>query len=319
MIKFSKIKNLHKSLKFIRAVELEISSKYQEYEMRCPVHLSVGQEAVSVGVCANLSTHDKVISGHRSHAVYLAKGGDLNSMIAEIYGKVTGCAKGLGGSMHLQDNSVGVVMSIPIVGSQIPIGAGISMFNKFKICKKKYLTVIFFGEGATEEGVFHETLNYASLHNLPILFVCENNFFSVYTHNNSRHHKKRSIKKIAEAHGIYSSSSDGNDVEKVFSLAKKKIDYIKKKNKPAFIEFKTYRWLEHCGPNWDDDLGYRSREEVKRWLKKCPISIIEKKYKKLKEVKYKLKLDEDIASKIKKAFSFAKKSKFPNQKILKVS
>ena len=133
MIKFSKIKNLHKSLKLIRAVELEISSKYQEYEMRCPVHLSVGQEAVSVGVCANLSAHDKVISGHRSHAVYLAKGGDLNSMIAEIYGKVTGCAKGLGGSMHLQDNKKGVVMSIPIVGSQIPIGAGISMFNKFSI------------------------------------------------------------------------------------------------------------------------------------------------------------------------------------------
>ena len=180
------------------------------------------------------------------------------------------------------------------------------------------LQLFFFGEGATEEGVFHETLNYASLHNLPILFVCENNFFSVYTHNDSRHHKNRSIKKLAEAHGINASSSDGNDVEKVFNLSKKKIDYIRRKNKPALIEFKTYRWLEHCGPNWDDDLGYRSKKEVKEWLNKCPIKLIETKYKKLKNKKYKFNLEKNISSKIKKAFTFAKKGKYPHQNILKV-
>ena len=173
----------------IRMVEETISRRYSEWKMRCPVHLSIGQEAPAVGVMENLKKEDKIVTAHRSHAHYLAKGGNLNSMIAELYGKETGCAKGKGGSMHLIDLKAGVTAAVPIVGSTIPIGVGLSW--SIKLERKKNIVVIFFGDGATEEGVFQESLDFASLHNLPVLFVCENNEFSVYSHLSKRQSKKR--------------------------------------------------------------------------------------------------------------------------------
>ena len=149
--KKKKIKLYYEMLR-IREIETTISNKYHEQEMRCPVHLSIGQEAIAVGVCQNLSKNDKIVTAHRSHAHYLAKGGSLKSMLAELYGKETGCAKGLGGSMHLIDLKAGVTAAVPIVGSTIPIGTGIAWANKLK--KNNQLVVVFFGDGATEEGVF---------------------------------------------------------------------------------------------------------------------------------------------------------------------
>ena len=310
-------KNLYKKIYKIRSVETKISKIYNKQEMRCPVHLSIGQEAVAAGICENLKKNDEIISTHRSHAHYIGKGGNLKSMISELYGKGSGCAKGLGGSMHLQDLSSGIFGSVPIVGSTIPIGVGMSFYSKYYGMGHNNITVIFFGEGATEEGVFHESINFASLHNLPILFVCENNLYSVYTGLNKRQSEKRNIRKIVESNGIDSFSIFGNDVLKVHSLAKRCIKKIRKNKKPIFLELKTYRWLEHCGPNWDDHLNYRPKGELKKWVKNCPLKKFKNKIcSNSKQLKVITKIEKDINDEINKAFSFAKNSKFPKKNIL---
>src|SRR3989338_9607744 len=181
--------SLYRKLLLIRQTEEKIAEKYQEREMRCPVHLSIGQEAVAVGVCDNLKKEDIVYSNHRCHAHYLAKGGNLNRMIAEIYGKETGCAKGRGGSMHLIDLAAGFGGATPIVGNSVPIAVGAAFSNKLK--GDKNIAVVFLGDGSTEEGVFHESLNFAILKKLPVLFVCENNLFSVYTNLSERQPKRQ--------------------------------------------------------------------------------------------------------------------------------
>ena len=307
------ILNLFEKIYRIRKVETKISNKYKNQKMRCPVHLSIGQEAVAAGVCQSLNKDDKILSTHRSHAHYIAKGGNLRAMIAEIYGKKTGCAKGLGGSMHLQDKKSGVIAAVPIVGSTIPIGVGVALKSKMgQTKKKKFITTIFFGEGATEEGVFFESINFAAVNNLPVLFVCENNFFSVYTPLKDRQPKMRNIVNIVRNNGIYSLSGDGNDAVKVYNLAQKSINYIKKNNRPAFLEFKTYRWLEHCGPNWDDELGYRKKGELSKWIQKCPLKNIEKKISKKQALKIKKKIDDQVID----AFDYAEKSSFPSKNLL---
>ena len=307
------ILNLFEKIYRIRKVETKISNKYKNQKMRCPVHLSIGQEAVAAGVCQSLNKDDKILSTHRSHAHYIAKGGNLRAMIAEIYGKKTGCAKGLGGSMHLQDKRSGVIAAVPIVGSTIPIGVGVALKSKMgQTKKKKFITTIFFGEGATEEGVFFESINFAAVNNLPVLFVCENNFFSVYTPLKDRQPKMRNIVNIVRNNGIYSLSGDGNDAVKVYNLAQKSINYIKKNNRPAFLEFKTYRWLEHCGPNWDDELGYRKKGELSKWIQKCPLKNIEKKISKKQALKVKKKIDDQVID----AFDYAEKSSFPSKNLL---
>jgi len=308
---------LYKKIYKIRKIEEKISSIYSEWDMRCPVHLSIGQEAVAAGICQNLNRNDKIISGHRCHSHYIAKGGNIKKMIAEIYGKKNGCAEGLGGSMHLQDEKAGIVMSIPIVGSSIPIGAGIALRAKQLEKRKRFITVIFFGEGATEEGIFHETLNFAALNNLPVLFVCENNQYSVYTHLRDRQPNHRKIKTIINGHGLSGYKIDGNDALKVFDISKKVIENIKKTSKPAFIEFNTYRWLEHCGPFWDDSLGYRKKGELKKWMKKCPLKNIKLKTKTIFKEYLIKKIEKKINTEIEQAFLFAKKSKYPTKKDLK--
>ena len=172
-------KDLYYKMLRIRLVEEKISELYAEQEMRCPVHLSIGQEATAVGICAHLQKEDLVLSAHRAHAHYLAKGGDLKAMISELYGKETGCAMGKGGSMHLIDLNSGFFASVPIVGSTIPIATGVAW--AFKMKKRSNITAVFLGDGATEEGVFHESLNFAALKQLPIVFICENNGWAVST------------------------------------------------------------------------------------------------------------------------------------------
>jgi len=191
----------------IRLVEEAIAASYAGQQMRCPVHLSIGQEAVAAGVGAALRPEDQAMSGHRSHAHYLAKGGDLNAMIAEIYGKDTGCCRGRGGSMHLVDPAAGFMGAVPIVGSTIPIAVGLAFANR--LLKRDRVTAAFFGEGATEEGVFHESANFASLHRLPIVFVCENNLYSVYSPMSVRQPAHREVFQLAAGHGIVAHQGDG--------------------------------------------------------------------------------------------------------------
>ncbi len=190
----------------IRRVEEVLADRYAEQEMRCPMHLCIGQEAIAVGVCAVLNNRDKVFSNHRAHGHYLAKGGDLDAMVAELYGKSTGCAGGRGGSMHLIDLQVGFMGATPIVGGTVPLSVGSAWADQ--LLDNDQVTVVFFGDGCFEEGVMHESLNFAALHQLPVIFVCENNDFSVYTHRNERQ-PDRPIYKIAEAHGLSAAVMDG--------------------------------------------------------------------------------------------------------------
>ena len=264
--------NLFESMVRIRMIEEAIAEKYTEQpqKMRCPVHLSIGQEAAAAGVGLALQTDDMTMSGHRSHAHYLARGGDLNSMIAELHGRETGCCKGRGGSMHLVDMEVGFMGAVPIVGSTIPIAVGLGFAEHLK--KGDRVSVAFFGEGATEEGVFHESMNFASLHKLPVVFVCENNLYSVYSPMEVRQPAHREVFQQAAGHGVVGHQGDGNNPIEVYDLMTEALSHARDRKGPVFLELNTYRWREHCGPNYDNDIGYRTEEEFLEWKRKDPIA-----------------------------------------------
>jgi len=253
----------------IRLVEEAIAEAYPRQEMRCPVHLSIGQESVAAGAAAGLAQGDHAMSGHRSHAHYLAKGGDLRAMLAELMGRQDGCCHGRGGSMHLIDRAVGFIGAVPIVGSTIPIAVGLAFADKLRGQTK--VTVAFFGEAATEEGVFHESANFASLHRLPVIFVCENNLYSVYSPMSVRQPTHREVFQQAQGHGIPAEQVDGNDPEAVFLSVKKARSRAASGEGPTFIEYKTYRWREHCGPGFDNHIGYREEAEFLEWKKRDPL------------------------------------------------
>lgn len=260
---------LYRSLFRIRHIEERIAGLYAEQEMRCPVHLSIGQEAAAVGACAALKPTDYVMSGHRSHGHYLAKGGDLKRMMAEIYGKETGCSSGKGGSMHLVDLDAGFLGATPIVGSTIPIAVGTALAAQMK--GEDRVAVSFLGDGATEEGVFHESVNFAVLKKLPVVFVCENNLYSVYSPLSVRQPEGRQIAAQVTGYGIESRQGDGNDVEEVCRLTENAVEKARSGAGPTFLEFSTYRWLEHCGPNYDNHIGYRTEDEFLEWRAKDPV------------------------------------------------
>ncbi len=259
----------------IRMVEETIAERYGEWEMRCPTHLSIGQEAPAVGVCAALEPRDYVLSSHRAHAHYLAKGGDLAAMIAEIYGRRTGCCGGRGGSMHLIDLDANFLGSAPIVGGSIPVGVGAAFSSWMK--GEDRATVVFLGEGATEEGVFAESMNFAAVKSLPVIFACENNFFSVYTSLADRQSPKRDRLLFARSQGLATGTADGNDVEAVRAATAEAVTRARTGGGPTYLEFDTYRWREHCGPNYDNELGYRTVAEFEAWQKRDPIVLLEAK------------------------------------------
>ena len=264
--------SLYKGMLLIRRLEEALIQRYPEQEMRCPVHFSIGQEAIAVGVSAFLNNDDWVVSNHRSHAHYVAKGGDLSSFVAELYGKSAGCCAGRGGSMHLTDMSVGFLAGIPIVGSAMAIAAGVAMSQQRN--KSKSITTVYIGDAAAESGSFHETLNYASLHNLPLLTVCENNEFSIFTPMSMRQPSNRTISDLSRSHGIKTFEASGDNVLEVVDVMRQAKNYMLKESKPAFIEFNTYRLLEHCGPNFDDDLNYRDPNEVNKFAIRDPLHIM---------------------------------------------
>ena len=297
----------------IRRIEESIAEEYTKQEMRCPIHLSIGQEAIAVGVCKALRPNDILFSNHRAHAHYLAKGGDLKSFIAELYGKKTGCCAGKGGSMHIIDLSVNMLGAISIVAGSIPIAVG-TAFGSFLKNENK-ITCVFLGDGATEEGVFFECLNFASLKNLPILFVCENNFLAVTTPLNQRQSNNRDLIKIVQGHGILAKKENGNDIEKVYQLSKQAMDYMINEKKPMFLEFETYRFRAHCGPEYDYHLGYRTKKEVLEKEKKCPVEIFKTKLIKqniINDLEIK-QMEDKIENEITEAFQFAKNSPFPSK------
>ncbi len=256
----------------IRVIERRISERYKEQEMRCPVHLSIGQEAVAVGVCAHLGKSDKAMSAHRSHGHYLAKGGNVRAMIAELYGRADGCCGGRGGSMHLIDRAAGFWGAVPIVGSTLPIALGLAFADMRRGGGET--TAAFLGEGATEEGIFTETLNLACVLRVPMLFVCENNGYSVYTPLEPRRSPNFDFENYVRSHGSLFFSGDGNDVEDVHRVTGEALDAMRANSgRPCVVEFATWRYYEHCGPAQDDHLNYRSEAEIKRWAKRDPLAI----------------------------------------------
>lgn len=300
---------LHAMLR-IRRIEEALADRYVEQEMRCPMHLCIGQEAIAVGVCAALAVNDVVFGNHRAHGHYLAKGGSLNALVAELYGRSTGCCGGRGGSMHLIDLDAGFLGSTPIVGGTVPLAVGAAWAATLK--NENRISVVFFGDGCFEEGVVHESLNFAALHRLPIIFVCENNEYSVYTRLSERQ-PQRPIYRLAEAHGMASYTGDGNDVEAVRTIAITAIDLARQGNGPQFIELHTYRWREHCGPNFDDDLNYRCAAEIEHGLNDCPIARFAAKLKQsIPDIDAEVeRLEAEIREEIALAFDFALASPRP--------
>ncbi len=311
-----RLRQLYLEMLRIRVIEEELVRRYSEQEMRCPVHFSIGQEAVAVGVCQALGSEDSVLSGHRSHAHYLALGGDLKRMICELYGKAAGCAGGKGGSMHLIDRSVNFLGSTSIVAGTLPVAVGVAFARKLK--KSSGAVVMFFGDAATEEGLFYESANFAALHQLPILFICENNLYSVYSPLEVRQSPLRKNHLLAESLGIQARGDlDGNDVSAVYEEAGKAMDSLRSGTGPYFLEFNTYRWLEHCGPGYDNDIGYRTEAEFHDWKQRDPLEIMGNRLKKQQGYdEFKSAERKKFQSEVSAAVIFAKEAPFPKEQNL---
>ncbi len=299
---------LYKTLYLIRRAETEIRSHYSEDEMKTPMHMSMGGEAISAGVCHALGKTGQVFGSYRSHALYLAKTKETDKFFAEMYGKETGGAKGKAGSMHLSAPEVGMMGSSAIVGSAIPVAVGAAFANKRK--KNGKIVAVFFGDGALDEGNFWESLNVACVMRLPVLFVCVDNGGGGLSTNFERQGYK-SISEVVSKFNCHVFQAKTTDAEAIFKLTQKAIKSIKKTKLPSFLHLRYYRYLEHVGINEDFNAGYRSRKEFEKWYQKDPINLQRKKLLNMgiKEEKIK-KLEEDITSQIERSIRLAKKAPF---------
>lgn len=296
----------------IRNVEIKIEELYPQDEMKTPVHLCIGQEAIASGVCANLHKDDYLFSNHRGHGHYLAKGGDLKSMIAELYCREAGCSKGRGGSMHLVDTSVGCLGSSSIVAGSIPIATGAALSSVFH--KDKKVSVVFFGDAASEEGVLFESMNFAALKRLPVVYICENNFYSVCSHQSQRQ-ANTDISMRAKAFDIPSCRVDGTDVRDVYNASKAAIDRARSGMGPSFLECIAYRWRGHAGPGDPHKDSYRNREEWAEWIGRDPLKdyedvLIDTGLACRRDIE---KIRKDVDKEIEDAFAFAKESPLPDK------
>lgn len=259
---------LYRTMLRIRLAEEAIADLVEGQRVHTPCHLYIGQEAIAAGVCAALETKDVVWGTHRSHGHYLAKGGDLRAMMAEIMGKATGCSHGRGGSMHLLAQDVGILGTVPIVAGTIPLAVGAGLAAKIK--KSGQVSVSFFGDGAMEEGHFHESMNMAAVYRLPVIFACENNFYSSHLPLLQRR-VEDNLYKAGEFHGMPSERLDGNDAVAVFEATERAVQRARSGQGPTFLEFRTYRWRGHVGASWDEDVGVKRKDELGEWLAKDPI------------------------------------------------
>ena len=309
MVVMSEIRALYRTMLRIRMVEEEIALRYPEQEMRCPVHLSIGQEGPAAAFSLVAELRDFAVSTHRAHAHYLAKGGNLDAMIAELFGKVTGCSRGIGGSMHLADKSVNFMGSSAIVGNSIPVGVGLGLASQMQ--GSGALSWVFLGDAATEEGVYYESMNFAVLKQLPVVFVCENNGFSVYSDESVRRPAGQTIVGVAEALGARAQSVDGNDALAALSAMSAIAEDVRSGGGPALIELETFRQREHCGPNFDDQLGYRSEAYLQKWAPRDPIELLGLQLQSGTDEAWISKAKGEIQGEIETAFLKAREARFP--------
>jgi pyruvate dehydrogenase E1 component alpha subunit len=258
-----------RSMLTIRYAEEEVGTLVERGLARAPCHLGIGQEAIAVGVSHSLTPADRVFGGHRSHSHYLALGGSVYRLLAEVLGKLDGTSRGMGGSMHLYGVEVGFAGSVPLVGATIPLAVGAGLAAKLD--GKGNVGVTYFGDGATEEGVFHESMNFAATFGLPVLFVCENNLFSSHLHISLRQPADR-IGRYGEAHCVVVRTVDGNDVLAVARAARELIEGSRRGDGPGLLEAVTFRHRGHVGPNEDIDVGVqRKAEDIASWKSRDPV------------------------------------------------
>lgn len=248
----------YKRMLYLRLAEQELVKLYLDKKIFSMVHFYVGQEAVAVGVCDALQPSDKVLGNHRSHGHYLAKGGNFRRMASELLGRAGGVARGKGGSMHMIDKSVNFVGSTPLLGSVAPIAAGVAFEQKYN--GRDEVTVAFYGDGASEEGVVYETYNLAALYELPLLLVVENNFFSINSRARERRPQGYDLEKIVTGFGIAFMRADGNDYEDVHTKAAKLLETVRKEKRPAVLECLTFRHMAHSTPLMEEK--YREHDTV---------------------------------------------------------
>jgi len=283
----------------IRLVELRLIQLYPSDRIQSPVHLSIGQEAVATGACAALRPGDLVFGSYRSHAFYLAKGGDLRQMMAELYGKATGCCGGKAGSMHLAAPDVGFMGSSAIVASTIPHAVGAALAARRRHTDQIVLAV--FGDGATEEGVYHESLNFAALHQLPVLFLCENNGLAVHSRISVR--QSYDLLEHADAYGIPTRRCmRGNDPRAVHETVSAAAVRVRAERRPMLLVIDTYRQMEHVGIGEDHHVGYRAAAEAEPWRRSDPL---------VTETELVARFTPEILREIDDAVAFAEESPWP--------
>ncbi|RMD60584.1 MAG: thiamine pyrophosphate-dependent dehydrogenase E1 component subunit alpha [Alphaproteobacteria bacterium] len=263
--------DLHRSMQRIRHTEETIARLYPQQEMRTPTHLGTGQEAVAAGVAAAVRRDDALYSHHRCHNHYLACGGSVYRLAAELYGRVDGAARGRGGSVHLTDRDNGFIVSSAILGQTVAVATGSAL--AFRMDGVDRVAVTFFGEATCEEGVIYESMNFAAINRLPVIYVCENNLYSTESPLSVRQPPGTELCARAESFSVPAEKVDGNDVAAVYLAARRAVDRARSGAGPSFIECMTYRWREHVGPQFDHDAGrtYRTKEEFDLWVERCPL------------------------------------------------
>lgn len=300
------LSRLYSSLYRIRRVEEEVARILRTDKIKCPVHLSTGQEAVSVGVCDTLRADDVVFGSHRNHALYLAKGGNLKAMMAELYGRSGGCAKGRGGSCHLIDLPAGFLGGAAIVAATIPNAVGYAYAQK--VNRSGRVVVSVFGDGAVEEGAFHEGMIFAALKQLQIIFICENNLYA--DQSNLLVRRRFEAFTLARAYGIPSERIGDNDVFAIREAVGAAVEELRRGGEgPRFFECMTYRWKAHAGPDDDWDRGYRLPEEARPWFEDDQV----KRVASLVPARSRLEIESTISREIEEAISFAETSPYPDR------
>ena len=303
------ISRLYKSMLLIRTIELRIAEIYHTDAIKSPVHLSIGQESIAVGVCDPLEKSDIVSNTYRCHATYLAKGGDINAMMAELYGKKTGCAGGKAGSMHLIDIKNGVLGASAVVGTTIPVATGyaLAMQNEAKLTGHQRVVVALCGDGGTEEGCFYESINFAALHKLPILYVCENNRLAIHTPLEKRWATEQLCERMS-TYGIETYKIEDADIFKIRDTVSKVVTDIRKGLGPIFIECATYRWFEHVGPVDDHSEDYRNIAKYQEWKRNDQILRLEK----MLDLTTRNQIENEVKKILLAAEEFAENSPYPD-------
>ena len=302
-----KIARFYRQIRRIRRVEEVVIDLYPTDKIKSPVHLSIGQESVSVAVCEALRPEDVVFGTYRGHALYLAKGGGMNAMMAELYGKADGCARGKAGSMHLVDIPIGMMGTSAIVATSIPQAVGYAFALKQR--KSNAVVVCFFGEGAMDEGVWHESMNFAALKKLPVLFVCENNGYAIYSGVKDRM-AGGDVCARAQLYGVPTVRIQNGDTRKIFAQTTVDAAAIRSGSGPRFIEAMTCRWRDHVGPGEDRVHRYRSDAELDAWIANDEMKTLGE----LLPAATRQNIDREVEAELAAAIEFAERSAYPDNR-----